>query len=302
MTECEIRSGVILAHNIDEPRVDMTKLFTGNEKKIKIFNTTIKTIIFDKKKTKTVFDFMMFKENYRLEELKVEEFGKMQVNTVLFRIRALKYLDRAVFAYIETLQLFSMISTTFNLGNQNNIWSKQGFSKLEIRGPHTTFSEIEDCSSLRYVEFGIIWSSHPSNIIPYGFLKRSTNLETIYIHRSRNFILPAKFMFDLESKKDINMTVNIWNVDSMSLSNRTKILNGINLTDGQRQILNGFGGEDAKNCKWFCDCLPNGPGACGHCDDDWDKQNCGICVRNLPSTKQDIPKAHRAYAFRRTLK
>ena len=294
---CEIRSGVILAHNIDESRVDMTKLFTGNEKRIEIFNTTIKTIIVDKKETKTRFDYMMFKENYRLA-LTEPDFGKVQVATVLFRIRALKFLDRTALQQIKVLQFFSMNSTTFNLGNQQkNIWSKNNFFKLEIRGPHTTFSEIQECAKLRYVEFGIIWSSHPSNVIPDGFLRKSTALETIYIHRSRNFILPANFMSDLESKKDINMTVNIWNVDSMSLSNRTKILNGINLTDSQRQILNGFGGEDAKNCKWFCDCLPNGPGACGHCDDDWDKQNCGICVRNLLGANMDIHKKLRGICF-----
>ena len=293
---CEVRLGVILAHDIEESRVDMTKLFTSNEKKIEIFNTSIKTIIVDKNSSKRAFDFIMLKENSRLM-ITEKEFGTVQVSTVLFRIRALKYLDRTVLKKIDSLQFFSMNSSTFNLGNDKNIWSNNLFYNLEIRGPHTTFSMIQDCINLRYVEFGIIWSSHPSNIIPDGFLKRSKNLETIYIHRSRNFILPANFMSDLQSEKDINMTVNIWNVDSMSLSNRTKILNGINLTDGQRQILNGFGGEDAKNCKWFCDCLPNGPGACGHCDDDWDKQNCGICVRNLLSTKQDITKALRGICF-----
>ena len=200
VTQCEIRSGIILAYNIDEPRVDIKKLFTGNEKKIEIFNTTIKSIIFNKKETKTLFDFMMFKENNRLV-LKEKEFGKMQVTTVLFRIRALKYLVRTVFENIVTLQFFSMSSTTFTLGNQKNIWSENDFYKLEIRGPHTTFSDIEGCSNLRYVEFGIIWSSHPSNVIPDGFLKRSANSETIYIHRSPNFILPANFMSDLESKK-----------------------------------------------------------------------------------------------------
>ena len=262
----------------------MTKFFTGNEKKIEIFNTTIKTKIVDKKETKTIFDYMMFKEDYRLV-LTALDFGKVQVATGLFRIRALKFLDRTALQEIKVLQFFSMNSTTFNLGNQ-----QEQFFKLEIRGAQTKFSEIQECSSLRYVEFGIIWSSHPSNVIPEGFLRKSTALETIYIHRSRNFILPANFMSDLESDGEINMTVNIWNVDSMSLSNKTKILNGIRLTAGQRQILNGFGGEDAKNCKWFCDCQPNGPGACGHCDNDWDKQNCGNCVRNLLGANNDIHK------------
>ena len=82
------------------------------------------------------------------------------------------------------------------------------------------------------------------------------------------------------------MTVKRWNVDSMSLSNRTKILSGINLTDGQRHILNGFG-----MLKIASD------SACGHCDDDWAKQKCGIRIRKLLSTKQDIPKALRGICF-----
>ena len=209
---CEVRLGVILAHNIEESRVDMTKLFTSNERNIEIFNTSIKTIIADKNKTKSVFDFMMLKENYRLL-ITEKDFGTLRVVMVLFRIRALKYLDRNVLKRIESLQFFSMNSTTFDLGNKDNIWSNNLFYNLEIRGPHTTFSMIKNCENLQYVEFGIIWSSHPSNVIPDGFLKNSKNLKTIYIHRSRNFILPANFMSDLQSEKDINLTVNMWNVD-----------------------------------------------------------------------------------------
>ena len=146
--------GIILAHNIDEPRVDMTKLFTGNEKNIEIFSTTIKSIIFNKKKAKTLFDFMMFKENNRLV-LKEKEFGKMQVTTVLFRKRALKYLDRTVFENIETLQFFSMNSTTFNLGNQKNIWSENDFYKLEIRlFPRYKLARIS--ATLNLASFGLL--------------------------------------------------------------------------------------------------------------------------------------------------
>ena len=292
---------VICAHNIREPVVDMTALFLdGPFRQIEVFNTTIKTIKTDLTRPKKPFLFIMLKENKRLS-LTVQTFGTVNVETILFRIRAAKYIDRAVLLNVKRLQFFSMNSTKFNLGNRQSIWSGNDsinqYEKLEIRGPHPLFSMISNCNSLRYVEFGIIWSSGPANVIPDRFLKESSQLETIYIHRSRNFTLPVNFMSDLESQKEINMTVNIWNVDSMSLSNQTKILNGINLSDGQRQILKGFGGEDAKNCKWFCDCLPNGPGACGHCDDDWDKQNCGVCVRNLLSTKQDIPKALRGICF-----
>ena len=295
--KCDIKMGVICAHNIREHVVDMTAIFLSSFRKIEIFNTSIKTIKNDLTRPKKQFSFIMLKENARLS-LTAQTFGTVEVDTLLFRIRALKYLDRSVIQKVINLQFFSMNSTKFNLGNRQSIWSGNDtineYEKLEIRGPHPLFSMINGCKKLRYVEFGIIWSSGPANVIPDGFLKKSFQLETIYIHRSRNFTLPANFMSDLESRKEINMTVNIWNVDSMSLSNQTKILNGINLTDGQRQVLNGFGGEDAKNCKWFC---KPGPGAWGHCDDDWDKQNCGICVRNLLSTKQDIPKALRGICF-----
>ena len=128
---CEIRLGVILAHNIEESRVDTTKLFLSNEKKIEIFNTSIKTIITDKIKTKHFFEFIMFKENSRLM-ITEKEFGTVQVLTVLFRIRALKYLDRNVLKRIESLQFFSMNSTTFDLGNKKNIWSKNLFYNLEL--------------------------------------------------------------------------------------------------------------------------------------------------------------------------
>ena len=292
--------GVICAHNIREHVVDMTAIFLSSFRKIEIFNTSIKTIKKELTRPKKHFSFIMLKENARLS-LTAQTFGTVEVDTALFRIRALKYLDRSVLQKVINLQFFSMNSTKFNLGNrQTSIWSGKAstnhYEKLEIRGPHPQFFMINGCNYLRYVEFGIIWSSGPANVIPDGFLKKSPMLETIYIHRSRNFTLPVNFISDLDSKQEINMTVNIWNVDSMSLSNRTKILNGINLTDGQRQVLKEFGSEDAKNCKWFCDCLPNGPGACGHCD-DWDKQNCGICVRNLLSTKQDITKALRGICF-----
>ena len=294
---CEISLGVILAHDIEESRVDMTKLFASNEKKIEIFNTSIKTIMIDQTISTQIFDFMMFKENYRLE-LRVQEFGKVYVSTVLFRIRALKYLERETLLNIFTLQFFSMNHTKFNLGNQQkNIWSRTYFQNLEIRGPHTIFSMIESCQSLRYVEFGIISTSHPPNVIPDGFLRDCSKIETIYIHRSRNFILPVNFMNDLSLENLINMTVNLWNVNKNSLSNQTKLLNGVKLNDTQRRILNGFGGQEAKNCKWFCDCQPNGPGACGHCDDDWHKQNCGICVRNLLGANTDIHKHLRGICF-----
>ena len=274
VTECEIRSGVLLAHNIDNPRVDMTKLFTGNFRKIEIFNTTIKTIFASNAVTKSIFDFMMFKENSRLMLTK-EDFGTVRVTTVLFRIRALKYLDGNTMEGIENLQFFSMNNTKFNLGNQQkNIWSRNFFQNLEFRGPHPIFSMIQFCSDLRYVEFGIIWSSHPTNVIPDGFLKGSSKIETIYIHQSRNFTLPVNFMKDLSLENSNFMTVNLWNVNKNSLSNQTKLLNGVKLNDTQRRFLNDFGGQEAKNCKWFCDCQPNGPGACGHCDDDYDKQNC----------------------------
>ena len=75
---CEVRLGVILAHNIEESRVDMTKLFTSNERKIEIFNTSIKTIIADKSITKPVFAFMMLKnvpQKYRNYAFKLSFFA-----------------------------------------------------------------------------------------------------------------------------------------------------------------------------------------------------------------------------------
>ena len=160
---CEVRLGVILAHDFEESRVDMTKLFTSNEKKIEIFNTSIKTIVVDINSSKRAFDFIMLKENSRLM-ITEKEFGTVQVSTGLFTIRALKYLDRTVLKKIDSLQFFSMNSTTFNLGNDKNIWSNNFFYNLEIRGPHRTFSMIQDCINFRYIEFGIIWSNFMSDL------------------------------------------------------------------------------------------------------------------------------------------
>ena len=296
VSKCDVRSDVFLAHYIHESDVDMTVLFRGKIRKIEIAYTTIKTIFIDKKITKNFFDFIMFKENPRLRLTK-KNFGTVKVVTVLFRIRALNYLDPGILSEIDTLQFFSMNSTNFNLGNQQNIWTGKTFKNLEIRGPHTTFSIIEGCLSLSYVEFGIIWTSGPANVIPNGFLKNSTLLETIYIHRAQNFVLPNHFMPELRTTKDINLTVNIWNVNFMSLSNRINVLNDMRLNASHRELLNGFDNQEAKYCNMFCNCLPNGWGACGHCDDDWEKQNCGICVKNLLRTENDIPRQLRGTCF-----
>ena len=303
MESCEIKLGVFLAYNILNTIVDMTKIFSSNISQIEIFNTSIKTIFTDKTISKTKFVFIMFKENYRLR-LTSQDFGTVIATTVLFRIRALEYLDRTVLSKIDCLQFFSMNTTNFNLGNRGaNIWSgdhsENMFHKLEIRGPHTTFSMITNSKNLRYVEFGIIWSASPSNVIPDGFLKGSPLLETIYIHRAVNFTLPTHFMPELNTTKDINLTVNMWNVNFMSLSHQVGVLNKLRLNDTHKEILNGFRGQDARDCKWFCNCLPNGWGACGHCDDDWLKQNCGICVKNLVKlgSEVDIYKILRGTCF-----
>ena len=271
LISCNIKQGFIEILNIDYGVADLTQLVskqTGKQVDILIKDTILEMV---KGLESTPYIRNLIMENNANLKFELKQ-PTVVVENLNFRTNAFTSFDKKVFQ-AKQLTLSNLMTSSMSDFASDDEWMSLGSLVLVIEGE---MSDVQPFYQHSYLENVTILNtfSKKSEIIPDNFLEKAGRLSIVRFSNTSQASLPPKFS-SRNGAKDVSFVLNVNNIRQRAFDLKTgvKSLNGITLTDSQKDI--STSASDFYECVSFCasnDCRADA--------DEVSRINCAICVRN----------------------